>query len=77
MLLLSAVKVFEPPLILKSIFLMLLPGSLARVILPVLLPDLCILWIGLSQVCWIVSFALFIWIYTPMLLKPRVDGNYG
>ena len=69
--------VFDPPPILTLIFLILVVGSVLRVLLPMLLPDLYLYWIGLSQACWITSFGLFVWLYTPMLIKSRVDGNYG
>lgn len=42
-----------------------------------LLPDNYVLWIGLSQVLWILAFAIFCWVYAPMLIRPRVDGRYG
>ena len=30
-----------------------------------------------SGVLWIGAFALFVYIYTPILLRPRVDGQAG
>jgi uncharacterized protein involved in response to NO len=34
-------------------------------------------WVGLSQILWIVSFAGFLFVYAPMLVRPRVDGQDG
>ncbi|HEY0635871.1 MAG TPA: NnrS family protein [Gammaproteobacteria bacterium] len=70
-------NVFDPPAILAPIFLLLLIGSLARVVMPLLLPHWYAYWIGLSQIVWIIAFAMFSWKYAPMLIRPRVDGRYG
>lgn len=70
-------NVAEPPGIVTPIFALLLAGSLARVVLPLLLPQWYGIWIGAAQLLWIAAFALFAWVYAPMLVKPRVDGSYG
>jgi uncharacterized protein involved in response to NO len=70
-------NVSEPPAILTPIFLLLFIGSLARVAMPLLLPQWYALWIGAAQILWIIAFAMFSWIYAPMLIKPRIDGRYG
>ena len=70
-------NVFDPPSILKPLFLLIILGSLVRVVFPMLAPGQYALWIGLSQLAWILAFGLFCWIYAPMLIKPRVDGRYG
>ncbi len=70
-------NVFEPPVILKWIFLAAVTGSVTRVFLPMFWPEFYLQWIGLSQLLWIVSFGLFVIVYAPMLVKPRTDGGYG
>jgi len=70
-------NVFEPPAILRWIFLLATLGLIARIGLPLLLPGSYSLWIGISQVFWILAFGIFSWVYAPMLVKPRVDGRYG
>lgn len=70
-------NVFEPPRILAFIFILAIIGTLVRIGLPVILPDMNTTWIGLSQVLWILSFAIFCWVYSPMLIRPRIDGRYG
>lgn len=70
-------NVFDPPAILTPIFVLLFVGSLTRVVLPLLLPQWYAQWIGAAQILWIIPFALFAWIYAPMLIKPRMDGRYG
>jgi len=70
-------NVFAPPAILKWIFLAAVAGSIFRVLLPLFAPQFYALWISLSQAMWIISFGLFVFIYAPILYKPRIDGKYG
>lgn len=70
-------NVFDPPAILGWMFAFIILGLIARVGLPMVLPGSYSLWIGISQVLWIMAFGLFSWIYAPMLIKPRVDGRFG
>lgn len=70
-------NVFDPPSILRWIFLAVILGMVARIGLPMLLPGFYSLWMGISQVLWILAFGVFSWVYAPMLIMPRVDGRYG
>lgn len=33
--------------------------------------------LGLAALCWSLAFAQYLWVYGPMLLRPRVDGKPG
>ena len=70
-------NVFDPPRAVQWMFLLLCGAALLRVFLPLLVPAYYSLWVGLSQLCWILSFALFALVYLPMLVTPRVDGKPG
>jgi len=35
------------------------------------------LWVTLSGICWIVTFALFVLVFAPMLVRPRADAETG
>jgi uncharacterized protein involved in response to NO len=70
-------NVFSPPSILSLVFFLLLLGAIIRVLLPLILPAFYTTEILLSQLLWIVAFALFTVTYAPMLSKPRVDGQPG
>lgn len=70
-------NVFEPPGILFWIFAILLFAAVFRVLFPLFDMDLYVYWIGMSQVLWIVAFAVFVYVYAPMLLTARVDGRDG
>ena len=61
------------PITVPLSFLLLITGSILRVILPLLNPGHYVAWIGLSQFLWIAAFMVFLWTYTPILLRPRVD----
>jgi len=70
-------NVFSPPSSLFWVFLMLSAGVVLRVLFPLLFGDYYTLWIVVSQLLWIAAFVMFVFIYTPILVKPRVDGRYG
>ncbi|NOX07965.1 MAG: NnrS family protein [Gammaproteobacteria bacterium] len=66
--------VFNPPLLLRWIFLGAIAVFLLRVLLPVLMPVQYALWIELSQWVWLLVFGAFFTIYFPIWCKPRVDA---
>lgn len=66
-----------PPAALSPAFAMLFAGAVIRVLMPLLDPGHHIVWIGLAQGLWVIAFALFVWIFLPMWLQPRVDGKPG
>jgi uncharacterized protein involved in response to NO len=70
-------NVFDPPKALVPIFSLLFIGAVVRVFLPLLLPAHYANIILISQLLWIAAFASFVFIYAPMLVKPRIDGSYG
>lgn len=70
-------NILEPPPLLRWLFVMLVIGGFVRVVLPLLVPDMYATWIAVSQGCWLVAFAPFVWVYAPMWIKPRIDGRYG
>ena len=70
-------NVFEPPRILSLIFLLILLATVFRVFMPLVIMTQYTLWVGISQVFWILSFLVFTFVYIPMLIKPRIDGQYG
>jgi len=58
-------------------FLLLLVSALARVGGPLFYPEGYRMWIHLSAGLWIGAFALFVWVFAPVLVRPRVDGRPG
>lgn len=58
-------------------FSALLAGVIVRILFPLLNMEFYIYWIGLSQVLWMIAFAIFVIVYAPMLLSARIDGKDG
>lgn len=63
--------------LLAPAFMSLIAAYVTRVLLPMAAPAEYLLWLGIAQATWMFAFGLFIWIYTPILIKPRVDGMIG
>lgn len=70
-------NVFEPPAILAWCFALMVCGAVTRVLFPLFDREFYHLWILASQLLWIAAFLIFLFVYTPMLLKTRVDGRDG
>ncbi|UDF34444.1 UNVERIFIED_ORG: NnrS family protein [Shinella sp. XGS7] len=58
-------------------YLSLLAAALLRVFLPLSAPSLLLLSVQLSAALWSLAFALYLWRYAPILLRPRADGLPG
>jgi uncharacterized protein involved in response to NO len=63
--------------LLAPAFASLVAAFVARVLLPMIAPLQYTLWIGIAQVAWLFAFALLVWVYAPILVKPRTDGMPG
>ncbi len=58
-------------------YLAMLAAALLRVVLPLLMPAALLQAVWLSAALWVLAFALYLWRYGPILLRPRVDGLPG
>lgn len=70
-------NVQKPPRLLEQAFMLLVVALVARVLLPMVAPAQYVLWLGIAQAAWLVAFAVFVWVYVPILIKPRADGMPG
>ena len=70
-------NVFAPPRVVNGMFLLLGAAAVVRVLLPLLDFGHYTQWVLLSQWLWMAAFALFVLVYAPILVKPRIDGRYG
>ena len=70
-------RAIESSRLINGCFILLNLAAITRVFGPLLLPQQYTMWVHLSGGLWILSFLLFSIIYTPMLIKPRVDGKAG
>ena len=67
----------NPPAIVRIFLLILIAGTILRVVAPLLIPDYYLFWVASSQALWIAAFSMFLITYSPMLIGPRVDGQFG
>lgn len=67
----------EPPPIMTVAFIAINLAALARVALPLLFPAAYTQVMTMAGLVWIAAFGLFVAVYAPMLLRPRVDGKPG
>lgn len=58
-------------------FILINVAAIFRVILPVFMHDYYLQLIQVAGWLWVVSFIIYLLVYTPMWLKPRVDGRPG
>ena len=67
----------KPHRLVTVAFVSMATAAIIRVILPVWLMDFYSVSIAISGVLWILSFSIYLYIYTPMLLTTRADGRSG
>lgn len=67
----------NPPAIMAYAFAALLFGAVVRVMFPLISAEHYTLWVGISQLLWIIAFSIFCLVYLPILSKPRIDGRPG
>jgi uncharacterized protein involved in response to NO len=58
-------------------FVLINLAAVLRVLLPIAIPTWCNDLIYLSMLSWLLAFALFIFVYAPILTSPRIDGQAG
>jgi uncharacterized protein involved in response to NO len=64
-------NVYDPPQAIKYAFIAILLSAITRVIIPLfdIIPYETL--IGISQIFWVMAFAIFTMTYAPILLKPK------
>jgi len=58
-------------------FILINIAAITRVIMPMLMPNLYLFYIQLSGWLWVSAFVIFFLVYTPMWIRPRIDGRPG
>ena len=61
----------------KLAFVLINIATLLRVFVPLVSPDFYQLAVTVSGILWCIAFVLFLLVYTPVLIYPRVDGRPG
>ncbi len=67
----------NPPQQIVFAFVILIIGGIVRVILPLIDANHYLFWILTSQILWIMAFLIFSIVYSSILIKPRIDGQFG
>ncbi|MGB2833515.1 MAG: NnrS family protein [Methylotenera sp.] len=62
---------------LTYMFIGIATSVIFRAIVPMFTSQFYMAWVLFASVLWCLAFAVFVWIYTPILLKPRTDGMFG
>jgi uncharacterized protein involved in response to NO len=70
-------RMLEPAPLMTLAFVAVNLAALIRVALPLFFPDSYAEGMAAAGLAWMVAFGLFAAIYTPILLRPRVDGKPG
>lgn len=68
-------SVQQPPGVITPILLGMVLAAVLRVFAPLADPAHYALWVALSGLVWIASFALFALVFIPMLVQPRADAK--
>lgn len=58
-------------------FILINLAALLRVLLPIALPNWYNILIYVSTLSWLAAFSLFMFVYAPILSRPRLDGQEG
>jgi uncharacterized protein involved in response to NO len=61
----------------NAAFVLINLAALARVVPGLVQPAAYAEWLVVSGLLWVSAFGLFLWVYAPMLVSPRVDGAPG
>jgi uncharacterized protein involved in response to NO len=58
-------------------YVLVMIAAVLRVLLPLLLPSLSVFGLVAAATAWSTAFLLFLWQYTPWLMRSRADGKDG
>jgi uncharacterized protein involved in response to NO len=67
----------QPAGVMAAAFALVNLAALVRVVAPILSPQPYVDWIAGSGALWIAAFAIFVAVYAPLLIRPRIDGRPG
>ena len=70
-------RLLEPAPVMTRAFALINLAALFRAVLPLLVPGVYSQLMATAALAWIAAFGLFVLVYAPMLLRPRVDGKPG
>ncbi|NIR99370.1 MAG: NnrS family protein, partial [Gammaproteobacteria bacterium] len=70
-------RALEPPLAVAGAFVLVNAAAAVRVLVPALMAVDYRYPVAISGMLWSAAFAIFVWVYVPIVVRPRVDGRPG
>ncbi len=70
-------NIADAPSSLPIIFIPLITSTCIRVFFPILDESKYIVWMGVSQILWMIAFGLYLFFYFRILVSPRPDTKWG
>jgi len=70
-------NIAQPPRAVSVMFALIIASAIVRVFFPLMHEPNYILWIGISQILWMLAFGLYLAVYFKVLTTPRPDGKAG
>lgn len=61
----------------ESMYVLVMLAAAIRVSVPLLMPQHTLVAVQFAAVLWSVAFGVYLWRYTPLLTRPRADGQPG
>jgi uncharacterized protein involved in response to NO len=58
-------------------YALVMAAAVLRVLVPLFVPGAYLAALVLAAAAWGLAFAIYLWVYTPWLLQPRLDGKNG
>ena len=70
-------NIAQPPPLVSLMFALIIASATVRVFFPLVNELRYTLWIGISQILWMLAFSLYLAVYFKILTSPRPDGKRG
>lgn len=67
----------KPSLWMVFAFAAVCASAVFRILAPIFFMQYYDSWVLISALFWVVGFGIFVVIYAPILIKPRIDGSFG
>jgi len=55
-------------------FILMQAAAIIRIVFPLMVPEYTFLLVGVSALLWAMCFSIYLFVYVPILFKPRPDG---
>jgi uncharacterized protein involved in response to NO len=62
---------------LLTAYLLVSGAAVVRVLLPLLAPQQLMVWLTVAAAAWAAAFGIYLFVFAPWLVSPRVDGKDG